>query len=251
MNDERFTFGLAIGIFSPIVTAAALVGVRGHIQNANVALLLVVVVVFAAAVGGGVAGAGAALTSAAAFTFFHTQPYLRLTIASADDVETTVLLLVVGVTVGHLAARGRSAREFVRREMRRISAVGEHTARGETAAVVIQAAEAQLRDLLRLRDCRFEAPASDQSLPRLRSNGTMEVREHRYQREGFELPAGGVELPVHGHGRQLGRFVLIPTPGVGISREERMVAVAIAGQVGTALAGASGGRGGDLGPQPG
>lgn len=237
MNDERFAFGVSIGVLSPIVTAAALVGLRDHVQNANIALLLVVVVVFAAAVGGRAAGAAAALSSAAAFTFFHTQPYLRLTIASADDVETTVLLLVVGVTVGHLAAGGRSAREFVRREMRRISAVGEHAARGESAAVVILAAEAQLRDLLRLRDCRFETPASDQPFPRLRANGTMEVREHLYRREGFELPPGGVELPVHGHGRQLGRFVLIPTPGVGISREERMVAVAIAGQVGTALSG--------------
>ena len=236
MTDERFAFAVSIGVLSPIVTAAALVGLRGHVQNANIALLLVVVVVFAAAVGGRAAGAAAALTSAAAFTFFHTQPYLRLTIASADDVETTVLLLVVGVTVGHVAAGRRSAREFVRREMRRISAVGQHTAQGESAAVVILAAEAQLRDLLRLRDCRFETPASDQSLPRLQANGTIDVRQHVYRREGFELPAGGVELPVHGHGRQLGRFVLIPTPGVGISREERMVAVAIAGQVGTALA---------------
>jgi K+-sensing histidine kinase KdpD len=234
--DERLEFGLVVGILSPIATAAALVGLRGHIQNANIALLLVVVVVFAATVGGRAAGAAAALTSAAAFTFFHTKPYLRLTIASADDVETTVLLLVVGVTVGHVAARGRSARDFVRREMRRINAVAEQTARGETAAIVVLAAEAQLRDLLHLRDCRFEAPSSEQPLPRLRANGTMEVREHHYRREGFELPAEGVELPVHGHGRQLGRFVLIPTPGIGVSREERMVAVAIAGQVGSALA---------------
>ena len=50
-------------------------------------------------------------------------------------------------------------------------------------------------------------------------------------RGGFELPAGGVELPVLARGQHIGRFVLVPTPGHSASLEERLVAVAIADQV--------------------
>jgi hypothetical protein len=58
----------------------------------------------------------------------------------------------------------------------------------------------------------------------------------RYRDGGFELSAEGVELPVYGRGHQLGRFVLEPTAGVGVSLDQRVVAVAIADQVGAALA---------------
>jgi hypothetical protein len=66
--------------------------------------------------------------------------------------------------------------------------------------------------------------------------GAVETREHRYAHGGFELPRGGVELPVMAGGNQVGRFVLTPTPGVGVSRERRVIAVALANQFGAALA---------------
>ena len=52
---------------------------------------------------------------------------------------------------------------------------------------------------------------------------------------GFELPEEGVELPVLAHGQQVGRFVLDPAPGTGVTLEQRVVAVAISDQVGAAL----------------
>jgi hypothetical protein len=55
-------------------------------------------------------------------------------------------------------------------------------------------------------------------------------------RAGFELPEQGCEIPVSGRGRLLGRFVLEPRPGVGVSLEQRVVAVALADQVGATLA---------------
>ena len=36
-------------------------------------------------------------------------------------------------------------------------------------------------------------------------------------------------------GRPVGRFVLVPTPGTGVSLERRIVAVALADQAGAAL----------------
>ncbi len=77
--------------------------------NANVALVLVLVVVLAAIGGGREAGAVAAVSAALSFDFFHTVPYLTLQIDSGDDVETTLLLLGVGLAVGHLGVDARQA----------------------------------------------------------------------------------------------------------------------------------------------
>jgi hypothetical protein len=235
----RRDVGIAIGGIGPMAVATLLVGVRGHIQNANVALILVMVVVAAAAIGGRVAGATAAVIAAVSFDFFHTQPYLRLAIDTADDVETTVLLLVVGLLVGHLAAdamRARASAAESSLEIRRIHRVAERAAGGEEAAQVLQAAQDELIALLTLRSCRFEAQPILSVLPRLERGGDIDTRVWRYRDGGFELPAQGVELPVYGRGQPLGRFVLEPTTGVGVTLEQRVVAVAIADQVGAALA---------------
>ena len=40
------------------------------------------------------------------FDFFLTEPYLRLTIADSDDIETTVLLVLIGVAVTEIALWG-------------------------------------------------------------------------------------------------------------------------------------------------
>lgn len=239
LDGVRRDVGLVMGGLAPIVVGAALVGVRGHIQNANVALILVVVVVAAAAVGGRLAGAASAVVSALAFDFFHTQPYLRLQIDTADDVESTVLLLAVGLLVGHITARAMRARASAAEsslEIRRIHRVAERAARGEEAAQVLEAAQGELIQLLRLQACRFEAQPILTVLPRLERGGELDQRVWRFRDGGFELPREGVELPVYGRGQQLGRFVLEPTSGAGVSLEQRVVAVAIADQVGAALA---------------
>jgi hypothetical protein len=230
---------VVLGGIAPIFVAGLLVGVRDVVQNANVALVLVVVVVIAAAIGGRGAGVCAAVVSALSFDFFHTTPYLRLTIDTADDVETTVLLLVVGLLVGHVAAgswRARASAEASSSEIWRIHRVAERAAHGEEAADVILAAQDELADLLTLRSCRFEAQPFLPVLPRLERSGYVDTRVFHLRDGGFELPVEGVELPVYGRGQQLGRFVLEPTPGVGVSLEQRVVAVAVADQVGVALA---------------
>lgn len=239
LEGVRRDAGLAIGGLAPVAVAAALVGARSHIQNTNVALILVVVVVAAAAIGGRAAGACSAVVSALSFIFFHTEPYLRLSIDSADDVETTVLLLIVGLLVGDLTARAVRARASAAGsslDIRRIHRVAERASRGEEAARVLEAAQGELIELLTLQSCRFEAQPVPVDLPRLERSGHLDMKVWRFRDEGFELPPEGVELPVYGRGQQLGRFVLEPTIGVGVSLEQRVVAVAIADQVGAALA---------------
>lgn len=236
-DDE--TLWVALGGIAPIGVAMALVALRDTMVSANVALVLVAVVVLVAVGGGRAAGATAAVFAALSFDFFFTKPYLHLRIATGDDVETTVLLLAVGLVVGHVAARGRRARttaEARRGEVRRIYRVAELAAKGDDATDVIMAAQAELIDLLALRDCRFEAPPFHSALERIERSGAMSRHDHYVHDAGFELPRDGVELPVLGRGHVLGRFVLSPTPHTGVSLEQRVVAVALADQVGAALA---------------
>jgi hypothetical protein len=228
----------AIGVLAPMVVAVVLVPLRDSMLTANVALVLVLVVVAVAASGGRQAGAVAAVASALAFDLVHTRPYWHLRIDSSDDVETTILLLAVGLGVGHLAARGRRARrsaEASSGEIRRIYRVAAQAAKGEDLADVILAGQAELLDLLHLRDCRFEAPPFATRLERLERNGVVPFREYRVREEGFEALDEPLELAVFGRGQLLGRFVLEPTPGTTVSLEERVVAVAIADQVGAVL----------------
>ena len=232
MEDEREAqlVWTGLGGLLPIGAAIALVPLRGVMLSTNVALVLVTVVVVVAVAGGWQAGAFAAVTAALSFDFFHTVPYQQLRMTSADDIETTVLLLAVGLIVGHVAARGQrahSSAEARRGEVRRIYRMAQLVARGDDVAEVIMAAQAELTALLQLRACRFEGAPLQVRLERLERTDVAAWRE---------LPAAGVELAVLGRGQQLGRFVLDPNPGTAVSLEQRVVAVAVADQVGAVLA---------------
>jgi hypothetical protein len=247
MADDRTEriVGIAVGGLVPLIIAMAFVPLRDSIDSANMALLLVAAIVVTAVVGGREAGAAGAVVSTLSFDFFYTRPYGHLRIASRNDVETTLLLLLVGLIVGHVAARGRRARSSASAregEIKRIQRVANLAARGEEAADVIMATQAELISLLELQDCRFEAPPFSSALQRLERSGALTGHEFHLQDGGFELPAGGAELQVLGRGQVLGRFVLDPTRGVGVSLEQRVVAVALADQVGAVLAAPERGR---------
>lgn len=235
-DEEASLLAYGLGGLGAMGVAGLLVGVRGEILNANVALVLVIVVVLAAALGGRGPGMATAVVAAMSFDFFHTRPYLSLSISSQDDLETAGLLLVVGLVVGHIAARSRVSRaaaEIGRSEVRRIYRVAEQVASGADPADVVLTGQGELVALLNLSECRFEA-SGGLPLPRLDRSGAV-PGVHRYSRGGFELPVEGVELPVLSRGRPVGRFVLVPVAGQGVSLEQRIVAVAIADQVGAAL----------------
>ena len=104
------TIGVVVGIPAAVGVGALMATVRSFFGTTNAALVLMIVVVAVAALGGRVAGIVTALAAVVSFDFFHTQPYLSMSIDSRDDIETTVLLLVAGVLVGTIASAGRSAR---------------------------------------------------------------------------------------------------------------------------------------------
>jgi K+-sensing histidine kinase KdpD len=217
--------GIVLAGLLPMGLGALLVLVRDEVDNANIALALVVTVVVAAQVGGRLAGAVAAVSAAATFDFFFTMPYLSLTIDSSDDVETTALLLVVGLLVGTIATRGQRARTEAteaRDEIRRVHRLAELVATDLPAAAVIATAENELTELLQLSECRFEAPPYTSEVPVLERSGAVAGTRHVFTPDGFELPSEGVQLPVLARGRPVGRFLLVPTPGVGLSLADQV-----------------------------
>ena len=113
---------------------------------------------------------------------------------------------------------------------------------------MLESVRDELTQLLSLRTCDFEQPPFGVPLPRLERNGSIDTPHRRFARGEFTLPEEGVEIPVLGRGRQLGRLVLLPEPDVGVSIEERVVAIAISDQLGAALA-ATATPGGEVSPR--
>ena len=216
-----FAAGLAVAALGPIVVATLLVLVRDHTASANTALVLVVVVVIAAALGGRWTAVTAAVVSAISFDFFLTRPYGSLKIDDADDIIATILLLAVGLIVGEVVAWARRGHRQSRRgrdEIARLHRVAEQVAAGSSADDVLASVRAELTQLLSLRSCDFEPPPFGVPLPRLERNGSIDTPHRRFARGEFTLPEEGVEIPVLGRGRQLGRLVLTPDPEVGVGK---------------------------------
>ena len=104
----RARLALAAAILGSLTPAALLAPLRTEIANTDAALILVLVVVAVAANGYRVAGILAALSAAVWFDFFLTAPYHTFAINKRADIETTVLLMLVGIAVTELAVWGRS-----------------------------------------------------------------------------------------------------------------------------------------------
>ncbi|MGH9097130.1 MAG: hypothetical protein ACRDWB_06870, partial [Acidimicrobiales bacterium] len=98
------------------------------------------------------------------------------------------------------------------------------------------AAATELRTLLSLRDCRFSRTQPAAGATRVAPDGSVVIGEIPWATEAFGLPTSEVDLPIRHNGWGLGHFALTPTPALPVSRERLLVAVAIADQVGAAMA---------------
>lgn len=226
---------LPLGGLASFAVAGALVGVRGEIRPEVTALTLAAIVALAGRLGGRAAGVTAAVVAALSFDFMHTKPYLSLKIANTDDILTTILLLVVGLIVGGLAARADADRRRARAAkadpgwLARVLDV----ARTSSPEDVQLSVRAELLGLLELHDCWFTTDTV--LLPMLGVHGELNMPELRYTHEGFELPRDGVAIEVASYGKTYGYLVCLPTAGVGTSLERRRVAVELANVFGLAM----------------
>lgn len=237
-RTSRALFGVAAGGLGSLFVAAGLVGVRGEIANVNVALILVLVVLGASTVGGRTAGAMSGLVAATAFDFFHTRPYGSLKVAGANDLFTTLLLLVAGLVMGNVAERSSRFKARLRddqRHLRRLHRVAGLAASGdEDERDLVLTVTAELMDTLGLQDCSFETPPFVTELPFLEPDGS--ISGHHHGHAGLELPTDGVDLRVAGRRGTVGRFILVPGSEQTVSTERLIVAVALAHELGLAFA---------------
>jgi K+-sensing histidine kinase KdpD len=95
------------GVLGPPALCAVLVPFRQSFANTDAALVLVAGIVAVASLGNRLGGWLAAISAGIWFDFFLTKPYEHFSITSRTDVETTLLLFVVGVGVTEIAVWGR------------------------------------------------------------------------------------------------------------------------------------------------
>jgi K+-sensing histidine kinase KdpD len=201
------------GLAAPLALTAVLIPVRGSLPNTGAALALVLVVVAVAASGHRPAGVLAAVSAAVWFDFFLTVPYERLTITRRADIETTVLILAVGIAVTEIAVRGRRQHAAAARRagyLDGISAAARAVAAGTDPQHLIGQVCDQLTRLLGLSACRFQDSAAGiGSPPRLLPDGRIDVAGQNWDTGLAGLPPGrDTELLAEAGGLLQGRLLL-------------------------------------------
>ncbi|MEV0789372.1 DUF4118 domain-containing protein [Kribbella sp. NPDC050459] len=238
---ERYrNWVLAGSLLVPPAVCALLAPFRDGFDNANAALLLVVVLVAVASFGFRLPGVLAAVSSAVWFDFFLTTPYNTFTINSRDDVEQTILLLVIGGVVTELAIWGRRQQAKASRHrgyLDGVITVSQAVAAGGSTDDLIEQVRAELTAVLGIDGAKFVAGDKQTQAPRLNPDGSVTRGTHvlRVERDGLPTNAE-IELTVQHAGETRGRFLL--TAATRVTRpdlEQRLVAVALADQVGAAL----------------
>jgi K+-sensing histidine kinase KdpD len=240
-RTPRTSILFAASLAGPLAVCAVLAGLRDVLPNDNAALVLVLVVVAVAAAGHRPSAIVAALSSAVWFDFFLTRPYYTFTINSRDDIETAVLLVLVGLAVTEVALWGRRQQARASRRHGYLDGVlsaAQMAAEGDAppAAVVTFVAD-QISNVLGVDQCVFR-PGTPGPHPRINRDGSV-------TREGTPIDVDRGGLPTHdvtdilveSHGRTFGHFEMVSSSRVvWPTLEQRRVAVALAEQAGAALA---------------
>jgi K+-sensing histidine kinase KdpD len=232
---HRESVVMLAAIFLPLGVAALMVPFRASFADAAAALVLVAVITLVATVGSRPAGYVAALSASFWFDFFLTRPYDQVVITHRTDIEITVSLFVVGVVITELAARSRQHHRRADEESSYVELfyqVAEDVATGRPTHEVIERVRAALVELLRLRDCRYDTATPITPINQIHRDGRVTLGNVEWPVETFGLPGRQIALAVMARGEVIGRFVVVPTPGEGISLQRRLVAVALADQVG-------------------
>lgn len=227
---------------APLLAALLLSAWRDSVSTATDVLVLVAIVVAASATGDRWAGITAALSSAVWFDFFLTQPYLRLTITDANDIEATVLLLLIGTVVTEVALWGhRQQARASRREGYLDGVLGTAElvlVRHDSVENLTHRVSNQITDVLDIARCRFvRGENHDPEMPLLHHDGSVTRHGHpvNVDRDGLPIDDQTV-LPVRWNGEVVGHFLLTSASQVARpTAEQRRVAVLLADQVASLL----------------
>jgi K+-sensing histidine kinase KdpD len=238
LRRHRDVMAYGAAVVFPLGIAAVLVPFRSSFADSASAVVLVAAILAVAAFGNRAAGLLATISATAWFDFLLTRPYERFAISHRPDVETAVSLLVVGVVVTELAARSRRYHQAATERLDYVGLIhdfSELVASGLPAELVIERARRELAELLHLRDCRFEPVAAGRTVALLEHDGRVTVGGMVWNVDLLGLPDPELTLLVQSRGSIRARFVMSPANSDPVSIQRRVVAVAIADQVGAAL----------------
>ncbi len=229
--------GLAIGLAAPLALCLLWIPIRSHLPNTDLALLLVLVTVAAGTLGRRPVVFLSACAAALAFEFFDTRPFEHVAIASSADLETTLVLVVVGAVGGELAVRVSTNRARARSQSARVESIGATAAllaSGEELVLVIEAVARRLTSLLGLSDCTFLAGPGEDGVPVLNRTGDLEPASA--SGPGDAPAPWRAVLQVWGDGQVLGHFLLELPPGRPLPPGEDLIAaITLSDQVGAAF----------------
>jgi hypothetical protein len=218
-----------------------LVPLRSHIADSALALVMVAVVVLVVTPGRRLAALVAGVSAGLWFDFFLTRPYESFAINHSADIQTAVLLLVVAVGVGELAARERHHRnESVAGGdgLAAVQAVAGLVASAAPSERVTAAAREALIALLHLESCEFDPSRAPVTIPYVERPGYVSYSVYRWDTTDQGLPVSPVTLPVRFGDRLLGRFVLQGSlPAVALDNQRLVTALVLADLTGVALGG--------------
>lgn len=228
---------LASAAAVPLIVCALLSTMRDEVTQATSALMLVLIVVAAAATGDRVAGLVSALSGAAWFDFFLTQPYKTFTINAADDIEVTVLLVVIGTAVTEVALWGRRQQHRASARAGYLSGVAQVSdaiaLRDQEPGAVRAYIARQIATVLGVSGCRFEPGAGhDPRNAVLQRDGLVVRNGHAIDVERNGLPTDEeTVIPIQLGDAVLGHFVVTSaTSVVRPTKEQLMVATILAEQ---------------------
>ena len=233
---------IAAAAIAPLLCSAGLAVFRESVTTATAALVLVLIVVAAAATGDRFAGIVAALSSGAWFDVLLTEPKGRLIITDPNDIEVTVLLVLVGAAVTEIALWGRRQQAGASRRAGYLDGV-----LGTSKIIAVPQASPdalidhvarQIVQVLDIDSCQFvpgAGPGPQDAI--VDHDGLVTDRGHRVNVERDGLPTDeNIGLIVRQGGAIHGQFVLTAaTRVVRPSVEQLGVAVLLADQVGAAL----------------
>jgi K+-sensing histidine kinase KdpD len=214
---------------------------RDRIENTNAALVLVLIVVAAAATGPRWAAIIAALSSSVWFDFFLTRPYQRFSITSQADIETAVLLTLVGLAVTEVALWGRRQQARASQQAGYLQGVvqtaGLVAAGSSRIETLISHVADQLVDVLGLDDCQFGTDTRDGAPAAI-------VRDGAVVRRAATSTSNATDYPPTARSNYGSSTTASPAaassssppPVARPSTAQCQVAVAFADQIGAALA---------------
>lgn len=238
-RPSRELVAVTAGTAGPLALTAVLIPFRSGFANTDAALALILLVVAVAAAGSRMAGYLAAASAAIWFDFFLTKPYERFSINRASDIETTVLLLLIGMAVTEIAVWGRRQQADASRRSGYLAGINDAAraaAAGDSPPTLISQVSGTLVQLLALRSCQFQYGVAGLGQPaRLERTGAVTVGGQARDVQAHGMPPV-IELLVEGGGRLQGRFLMQAEPSAHPSAEQLMVAASFADQVGGALA---------------